>query len=115
MMITKICIFDKNQKVRSATDLFDKNKDPNIATDVLEDPEIPEDNPAEISEGEEEYHASYTLVKTTSECRKSISYSLKHEEDVNTLENIAYIKGNIFKGVGFTQYKKKCLKSMEIV
>ena len=106
----KYVYFDKNQKVRSATDLFDKNKDPNIATDVLEDPEIPEDNPAEISEGEEEYHASYTLVKTTSECRKSISYSLKHEEDVNTLENIAYIKGNIFKGVGFTQYKKEVFK-----
>lgn len=106
----KYVYFDKNQKVRSATDLFDKNKDPNIATDILEDPEIPEDNPTEISEGEEEYHASYTLVKTTSECRKSISYNLKHEEDVNTLENIAYIKGNIFKGVGFTQYKKEVFK-----
>lgn len=105
----KYVYFDKNQKVRNATDLFDKDKDPNIATDILEDPEIPEDNPAEISEGEE-YHASYTLVKTTSECRKSISYSLKHEEDVNTLENIAYIKGNIFKGVGFTQYKKEVFK-----
>ena len=106
----KYVYFDKNQKVRSATDLFDENKDPNIATDILEDPEIPKDNPTEISEGEEEYHASYTLVKTTSECRKSISYSLKHEEDVNTLENIAYIKGNIFKGVGFTQYKKEVFK-----
>lgn len=102
--------FDKDQKVRSATNLFDKNKDPNIATDVLEDPEIPEDNPTEISEGEETYHASYTLVKTTSECRKSISYSLDHKKDVNTLENIAYIKGNIFKGVGFTQYKKEVFK-----
>ena len=106
----KYVYFDKNQKVRNATDLFDKNKDPNIATDILEDPEIPKDNPTEISEGEEEYHASYTLVKTTSECRESISYSLKHEEDVNTLENIAYIKGNIFKGVGFTQYKKEVFK-----
>lgn len=106
----KYVYFDKNQKVRSATDLFDKNKDPNIATDILEDPEIPEDNPTEISEGEEEYHASYTLVKTTSECLKSISYSLEHSEDVNTLENIAYIKGNIFKGVGFTQYKKEVFK-----
>lgn len=106
----KYVYFDKNQKVRSAVDLFDKDKDPNIATDVLEDPEIPEDNPTEISEGEEKYHASYTLVKTTSECRKSISYNLKHEEDVNTLENIAYIKGNIFKGVGFTQYKKEVFK-----
>ena len=106
----KYVYFDKNQKVRSATDLFDKNKDPNIATDILEDPEIPEDNPTEISEGEEEYHASYTLVKTTSECRRSISYRLEHEEDVNTLENIAYIKGNIFKGVGFTQYKKEVFK-----
>ncbi len=106
----KYVYFDKNQKVRSATDLFDKNKDPNIATDILEDPEIPEDNPTEISEGEEEYHASYTLVKTTSECLKSISYSLEHNEDVNTLENIAYIKGNIFKGVGFTQYKKEVFK-----
>ena len=106
----KYVYFDKNQKVRSAVDLFDKDKDPNIATDVLEDPEIPEDNPTEISEGEEEYHASYTLVKTTSECLKSISYNLKHEEDVNTLENIAYIKGNIFKGVGFTQYKKEVFK-----
>ena len=106
----KYVYFDKNQKVRSATDLFDENKDPNIATDILEDPEIPKDNPTEISEGEEEYHASYTLVKTTSECHKSISYSLKHEEDVNTLENIAYIKGNIFKGVGFTQYKKEVFK-----
>lgn len=106
----KYVYFDKNQKVRSATDLFDKNKDPNIATDILEDPEIPEDNPTEISEGEEEYHASYTLVKTTSECRQSISYNLKHNEDVNTLENIAYIKGNIFKGVGFTQYKKEVFK-----
>ena len=106
----KYVYFDKNQKVRSATDLFDKNKDPNIATDILEDPEIPEDNPTEISEGEEEYHASYTLVKTTSECRKSISYSLEHNEDVNTLENITYIKGNIFKGVGFTQYKKEVFK-----
>lgn len=106
----KYVYFDKNQKVRSATDLFDENKDPNIATDILEDPEIPKDNPTEISEGEEEYHASYTLVKTTSECRESISYSLKHEEDVNTLENIAYIKGNIFKGVGFTQYKKEVFK-----
>lgn len=106
----KYVYFDKNQKVRSAVDLFDKDKDPNIATDVLEDPEIPEDNPTEISEGEEEYHASYTLVKTTSECRKSISYNLKHEEGVNTLENIAYIEGNIFKGVGFTQYKKEVFK-----
>ena len=106
----KYVYFDKNQKVRSATDLFDENKDPNIATDILEDPEIPEDNPTEISEGEEEYHASYTLVKTTSECRRSISYRLEHEEDVNTLENIAYIKGNIFKGVGFTQYKKEVFK-----
>ena len=106
----KYVYFDKNQKVRSATDLFDKNKDPNIATDILEDPKIPEDNPTEISEGEEEYHASYTLVKTTSECLESISYNLKHEEDVNTLENIAYIKGNIFKGVGFTQYKKEVFK-----
>ena len=106
----KYVYFDKNQKVRSATDLFDKNKDPNIATDILEDPEIPEDNPTEISEGEEEYHASYTLVKTTSECRRSISYRLEHEEDINTLENIAYIKGNIFKGVGFTQYKKEVFK-----
>lgn len=105
----KYVYFDKNQKVRSAVDLFGKDKDPNIATDVLEDPEIPKDNPTEISEGEE-YHASYTLVKTTSECRKSISYNLKHEEDVNTLENIAYIKGNIFKGVGFTQYKKEVFK-----
>lgn len=106
----KYVYFDKNQKVRSAVDLFDKDKDPNIATDVLEDPEIPEDNPTEISEGEEEYHASYTLVKTTSECRQSISYNLKHNEDVNTLENITYIKGNIFKGVGFTQYKKEVFK-----
>ena len=106
----KYVYFDKNQKVRSATDLFDKNKDPKIATDILEDPEIPKDNPTEISEGEEEYHASYTLVKTTSECLKSISYNLKHNEDVNTLENIAYIKGNIFKGVGFTQYKKEVFK-----
>ena len=106
----KYVYFDKNQKVRSAVDLFDKDKDPNIATDVLEDPEIPEDNPTEISEGEEEYHASYTLVKTTSECRRSISYRLEHQEDVNTLENIAYIKGNIFKGVGFTQYKKEVFK-----
>lgn len=106
----KYVYFDKNQKVRSAVDLFDKDKNPNITTDVLEDPEIPEDNPTEISEGEEEYHASYTLVKTTSECRQSISYNLKHEEDVNTLENIAYIKGNIFKGVGFTQYKKEVFK-----
>ena len=106
----KYVYFDKNQKVRSATDLFDENKDPNIATDILEDPEIPKDNPTEISEEEEEYHASYTLVKTTSECRESISYSLKHEEDVNTLENIAYIKGNIFKGIGFTQYKKEVFK-----
>ena len=106
----KYVYFDKNQKVRSATDLFDENKDPNIATDILEDPEIPKDNPTEISEGEEEYHASYTLVKTTSECHKSISYSLEHNEDVNTLENIAYIKGNIFKGVGFTQYKKEVFK-----
>ena len=106
----KYVYFDKNQKVRSAVDLFDKDKDPNIATDVLEDPKIPEDNPTEISEGEEEYHASYTLVKTTSECLESISYNLKHEEDVNTLENIAYIKGNIFKGVGFTQYEKEVFK-----
>ena len=105
----KYVYFDKNQKVRSATDLFDENKDPNIATDILEDPEIPKDNPTEISEGEE-YHASYTLVKTTSECLKSISYSLEYNEDVNTLENIAYIKGNIFKGVGFTQYKKEVFK-----
>lgn len=106
----KYVYFDKNQKVRSAVDLFDKDKDPNIATDVLEDPEIPEDNPTEIAEGEEKYHASYTLVKTTSECRKPISYSLDHKKDVNTLENIAYIKGNIFKGVGFTQYKKEVFK-----
>lgn len=106
----KYVYFDKNQKVRSATDLFDKNKDPNIATDILEDPEIPEDNPTEISEGEETYHASYTLVKTTSECLKSISYKLDHTKGVNTLENIAYIKGNIFKGVGFTQYKKEVFK-----
>ena len=46
----KYVYFDKNQKVRSATDLFDENKDPNIATDILEDPEIPKDNPTEISE-----------------------------------------------------------------
>lgn len=109
----KYVYFDKNQKVRNATDLFDENKDPNIATDILEDPEIPKDNPTEISEGEEEYHASYTLVKTTSECRKSISYSLEYNEDANTLENIAYIKGNIFKGVGFTQYKKEVFKVNE--
>ena len=106
----KYVYFDKNQKVRSAVDLFDKDKDPNIATDVLEDPKIPEDNPTEIAEGTEEYHASYTLVKTTSECRQPISYSLDHQKDVNTLENIAYIKGNIFKGVGFTQYKKEVFK-----
>lgn len=106
----KYVYFDKNQKVRSATDLFNKNKDPNIATDVLEDPEIPKDNPTEISEGEETYHASYTLVKTTSECLKSISYKLDHTKGVNTLENIAYIQGNIFKGVGFTQYKKEVFK-----
>ena len=106
----KYVYFDKDQKVRSATDLFDENKDPNIATDILEDPEIPKNNPTEISEGEEEYHASYALVKTTSECLKSISYILEHNEDVNTLENIAYIKGNIFKGVGFTQYKKEVFK-----
>lgn len=106
----KYVYFDKNQKVRSAVDLFDKDKDPNIATDVLEDPEIPKDNPTEISEGEETYHASYTLVKTTSECRKSISYKLDHTKGVNTLENIAYIQGNIFKGVGFTQYKKEVFK-----
>ena len=106
----KYVYFDKNQKVRSAVDLFDKDKDPNIATDVLEDPEIPEDNPTEISEGEETYHASYTLVKTTSECLKSISYKLDHTKGVNTLENIAYIQGNIFKGVGFTQYKKEVFK-----
>ena len=106
----KYVYFDKNQKVRSAIDLFDKDKDPNIATDVLEDPEIPEDNPTEIAEGTEEYHASYTLVKTTSECRQPISYSLDHEKDINTLENIAYIKGNIFKGAEFTQYKKEVFK-----
>lgn len=106
----KYVYFDKNQKVRSATDLFNKNKDPNIATDILEDPEIPKDNPTEISEGKEEYHASYTLVKTTSECRRSISYKLDHTKGVNTLENIAYIQGNIFKGVGFTQYKKEVFK-----
>ena len=103
----KYVYFDKDQKVRSATDLFGENKNPNIATDILEDPEIPKDNPTEISEGKEEYHASYTLTKTTSECLKPIKYSLSYEKDINTLDAISYIKGNIFHGTGFTQQQKQ--------
>ena len=51
---------------------------------------------------EEKYHYSYTLTKTTSECLKPIKYSLSYEKDINTLDAIYYIKGNIFHGIGFT-------------
>ena len=112
----KYVYFDKDQKVRSATDLFDKNVNPNL-TDTLEDlentenientedtvdPEIPNDNTTK-----EEYHYSYTLTKTTSECLVPIKYSLSYEKDINTLDAISYIKGNIFHGVGFTQQNKQ--------
>ena len=116
----KYVYFDKNQKVRSATDLFDKDGNPNLTEDTIknsentenpenientEDPEISNDNTTE-----EEYHYSYTLTKTTSECLVPIKYSLSYEKDINTLDAIYYIKGNIFNGVGFTQYKKEVFK-----
>lgn len=108
----KYVYFDKNQKVRSATDLFDKNKDPGLTEDNIENPENPKDpTDPEVPNGntteEEKYHYSYTLTKTTSECLVPIKYSLSYEKDINTLDAISYIKGHIFHGIGFTQYKKK--------
>lgn len=108
----KYVYFDKNQKVRSATDLFDKNKDPGLTEDNIENPENPKDpTDPEVPNGntteEEKYHYSYTLTKTTSECLKPIKYSLSYEKDINTLDAIYQIKGNIFHGIGFTQQQKQ--------
>ena len=108
----KYVYFDKNQKVRSATDLFDKNKDPGLTEDNIENPENPKDStdpevPNDSTTEEETYHYSYTLTKTTSECLVPIKYSLSYEKDINTLDAISYIKGNIFHGVGFTQQNKQ--------
>lgn len=116
----KYVYFDKNQKVRSATDLFDKDGNPKLTENNIEnleniedlenientedtvDPEIPNDNTTE-----EEYYYSYTLTKTTSECLVPIKYSLSYEKDINTLDAISYIKENIFHGVEFTQQNKQ--------
>ena len=108
----KYVYFDKNQKVRSATDLFDNDKDPGLTEDNIENPENPKDpTDPEVPNGstteEEKYHCSYTLTKTTSECLKPIEYSLSYEKDINTLDAISYIKGNIFHGTGFTQQQKQ--------
>lgn len=108
----KYVYFDKNQKVRSATDLFDKNKDLGLTEDNIENPENPKDpTDPEVPNGntteEEKYHYSYTLTKTTSECLKPIKYSLSYEKDINTLDAIYQIKGNIFHGIGFTQQQKQ--------
>ena len=109
----KYVYFDKDQKVRSASDLFNPDINPNIAPDPVEEPEIPKDNttePTELSEGEEEYHVSYTLEKTTSECLKSITYELHYDEGINTLENLDSIRGSIFHGIEFTQINKEVFK-----
>lgn len=109
----KYVYFDKDQKVRSAADLFKKDIDPNITPDTVEEPEIPKDNPTEpteLSEEEEEYHVSYTLEKTTSECLKSITYDLKYDKDINALENLDSIRGSIFHGIEFTQINKGVFK-----
>lgn len=113
----KYVYFDKNQKIRSATDLFDKDGNPKLTENNIEnpentedpenienaeDPEIPNDNTTE-----EEYHYSYTLTKTTSKCLVPIKYSLSYKKDINTLDAISYIKENIFHGVGFTQQNKQ--------
>ena len=116
----KYVYFDKNQKVRSAADLFDKDGNLKLIEDNIENLENTEDpeNPENIENTEdpeisndnttkEEYHYSYTLTKTTSECLVPIKYSLSYEKDINNLDAISYIKGNIFHGVGFTQYKKQ--------
>lgn len=107
---TKYVYFDKDQKVRSAADLFNKDIDPNITPDTVEEPEISKDNPTEpteLSEEEEEYHVSYTLEKTTSECLKSITYDLKYDKGINSLENLDSIRGSIFHGAEFTQFNKE--------
>lgn len=113
----KYVYFDKNQKVRSATDLFDEDGNLKLIENNIEnleniedpenienteDPEISNDNTTE-----EEYHYSYTLTKTTSECLKPIEYSLSYTEDINNLDAISYIKGYIFHGIGFTQQQKQ--------
>lgn len=113
----KYVYFDKNQKVRSATDLFDKDGNLKLTENNIEnlentedpenienteDPEISNDNTTE-----EKYHYSYTLTKTTSECLRPIEYSLSYTEDINNLDAISYIKGNIFHGIGFTQQNKQ--------
>ena len=113
----KYVYFDKNQKVRSATDLFDKDGNLKLIEDNIENlentedpenientenPEIPNDNTTE-----EEYHYSYTLTKTTSECLKPIEYSLSYEKDINNLDAISDIKTNIFHGIRFTQQQKQ--------
>lgn len=108
----KYVYFDKNQKVRSATDLFDKDGNPKLTEDNIENPENPKDpTDPEVPNGntteEEKYHYSYTLTKTTSECLKPIKYSLSYEKDINTLDAIYQIKGNIFHGIGFTQQQKQ--------
>ena len=113
----KYVYFDKNQKVRSATDLFDKDGNLKLTENNIENPENTEDpenientEDPEISNDnttEEKYHYSYTLTKTTSECLVPIKYSLSYEKDINTLDAISDIKGYIFHGIGFTQYKKK--------
>ncbi len=114
----KYVYFDKNQKVRSATDLFDKNGNLKLTENNIENPENTEnpENPKDSTDPEvpnnsttekETYHYSYTLTKTTSECLVPIKYSLSYEEDINNLDAISYIKGNIFHGIGFTQQQKQ--------
>ena len=113
----KYVYFDKNQKVRSAVDLFDKDGNLKLTENNIENPENTED-PENIENTEdpeisndnttkEEYHYSYTLTKTTSECLIPIKYSLSYEKDINNLDAISYIKGNIFHGTGFTQQQKQ--------
>lgn len=116
----KYVYFDKNQKVRSATDLFDKDGNLKLTENNIENLENTEDpenienaedpTDTEISNAsttEEEYHHSYTLTKTTSECLKSIEYSLSYTKNINNLDAISDIKTNIFHGIGFTQQQKQ--------
>lgn len=116
----KYVYFDKNQKVRSATDLFDEDGNLKLIEDNIENPENTED-PENIENTEntedpeisndnttkEEYHYSYTLTKTTSECLVPIKYSLSYTKDINNLDVISDIKTNIFHGIGFTQQQKQ--------
>lgn len=117
----KYVYFDKNQKVRSATDLFDEDGNLKLIEDNIENPENTEDPenientedtvdseiPNNSTTEEETYHYSYTLTKTTSECLRPVEYSLSYKEDINNLDAISYIKGNIFHGIGFTQQQKQ--------